>query len=285
MLGPTLIQLFFWIGENNEIVLSNYFAPSEILEFWGTALSAIATVLLGVIALRQNEVFKNENDISQTKLNNAVNKLAEANNIIAATNTKLFALEEKNQKIQLVLAQKLIPFLEFYKLEIKSCDYYSAPTQNEFTLKQQVGSLRENVKLGQTNYKRQIAFDLSISKKSNSDKYHLLKFEFDLLNHTEAKISTIEIKSIKLSNSSKEITFDSQDLNQNLIHVPNFLLSDWAIYNASIVFSDDYYSIVNDGVFDLIIELLITITTGVVFKEEIKFNNKIMEAKYILEVQ
>jgi hypothetical protein len=295
VLMPSIIQWLYFLGEGNICILSKSFNPSEILGFWGSSLGAIATLLLGAFALYQNLAFKEENDKSQEKLNSAVDKLANANRIIAEenskiaeTNSKLLSLEEKNQKIQLILAQKLIPFLELDKLEIGAIETCEAPSGNKFSISQN-GDIRNNVRHGSNNSYKQITYDLEITQTTTFNHYCKLNFEMWLLHQTEAKISYVNILSIKLSNRSTEVSFNAQDLNEESGVVPDFLLSEWAVYRVSIVSSDDNFSIITNRDFKLTFELLITITTGITYKEIIIVNSQFeslsqyKNAKYTLE--
>lgn len=80
---PFCINEFYKIGEG-------YFTlweAKDVLAFYGSYISFIGTILLGILALYQNDIFKKENDKAQLKLEEI--------------NLKMFKIEEKREKEKL----------------------------------------------------------------------------------------------------------------------------------------------------------------------------------------
>lgn len=96
-----IIFLAYFIGDNWFIWIKTSFSADGALTFYGSLLAFLSTSGLGVLALWQNRKFKQENDISQKKLETINTKLLEID--IKKSNNNLlemyFQYMEENQKI------------------------------------------------------------------------------------------------------------------------------------------------------------------------------------------
>lgn len=324
--APTIVQSLFLMGNTMTLVLSKSFQPSTILDFWGSTLGALATVLLGALAFSQNRRFKEENDASQEKLNNAVNKLADANKIIAETHQsllslteqtkkenkksqerlnnavdklarandimaitedKLLLLEEQNQRIQLILAQGYIPYLEIEDCKPKAYGSCAAPSANKYLMTQE-GEPRPSSHKSQ-KIEKQIYFNLEMVNKTQLSGYIFADYELDIFHFSKANISRVIIKTIRIFTASTELVLDKQELeNADDLAVPDYSNCDWAIFKIHLVFSDDYQSIFQQD-YKIEIEFIITLSVGVIYKERVVLNSKYFpsstNANYFLEAQ
>ncbi|PKO03008.1 MAG: hypothetical protein CVU43_04965 [Chloroflexi bacterium HGW-Chloroflexi-5] len=323
--APTIVQSLFLMGNTTTLVLSKSFQPSTILDFWGATLGALATVLLGALAFSQNKKFKEENDQAQEKLNNAVNKLAdanriiaethqsllilteqtkneneksqerlnnavdqlaEANKIIATTDTKLLLLEEQNQRIQLILAQGYIPFLEIDKCEI-SVNPCEAPSSNRYLMTQD-GEPRASSHKSQ-KYEKQIRFIVEMVHKTLLGGYLAADIEIYLLHRSRAFISRVEINSIRFITQSSKLELVKKEIEGiTAIIAPDFSNCDWAIFNIHLVFHDDNRNIFQQE-YKIEIEFLVFLSVGISYKERVLLNSKDFpastNANYYLEAQ
>lgn len=80
---PFFINEFYKTGKGYVTL----WEAKDVLAFYGSYVSFIGTVLLGILALYQNKIFKEENDKSQLKLEKI--------------NSKMFDIEEKREKEKL----------------------------------------------------------------------------------------------------------------------------------------------------------------------------------------
>lgn len=97
---PLIINCTYLIGTPNGIT-NTKFEASDMLSFYGSFLAFLGTVALGILALWQNNKFKDENDKSQAKFEKINQKLLEID--ITKERNKIFEMYfcymEENQKI------------------------------------------------------------------------------------------------------------------------------------------------------------------------------------------
>lgn len=98
-----LIIILYFIGDNYIVLVNTSLGVGDALGFFGNILTFIGTLVLGLIVLVQNRVFKNENDKAQVKLE----KLAiQANDI----SKKLINIENNKMRPFIKISSKNIFF-------------------------------------------------------------------------------------------------------------------------------------------------------------------------------
>lgn len=97
---PLIINFSFGVDKGIPVK----WETKDALLFYGSVLSFLGTVILGGLALYQNNRFKDENDKSQANLNNTVDKLAEANKKANDISNQLLRIEKDRYRPFLVLA-------------------------------------------------------------------------------------------------------------------------------------------------------------------------------------
>lgn len=101
-----IINLLFKIDALNKFFIAEWSA-GELLGYIGAFYALVGTIILGGLSLYQNKLFKDESDKSGQELNNAIEKLAKANDIIANA-------EEKFNQITMI---NYLPNLEINRSE------------------------------------------------------------------------------------------------------------------------------------------------------------------------
>lgn len=122
---PIIINRLYMNGSSTP---NTTFTSDNLLLYIGSILSFFGMIVLGGLTWFQNKRFKNENDESQNKLNNAIEKLEEANGIIADANTKQTAISAELIKMRKDQEKPILYFMN------GNISYLSSATVTNTTL-------------------------------------------------------------------------------------------------------------------------------------------------------
>lgn len=242
-LVPSFVQWFYGIGETTGFMFSNIFHSSEILNYFGAVLSFAGTIILGALALWQN------------------NRLHERN----------VEIEEENKRIQKLLAQEYVPFLELENVELQNVVELIPESFNENGT---TGVNSSTSNAGTT-------YTITIYNAKHNWTHRFKKdAKFDLKNTSKAKISAIEFVSVTLEsveiNQNGNLAKRKNDIKE-LKHIKKLLVLPEEQINCTLqIFFDDegYYEVVQDNsAFEFTLLLKITTIMGITYEESIEYSN------------
>lgn len=261
LFGPTIVQWLHNIGEG-VISLSSGYGKQNILNYFGTILSAIGTFFLGFIVLMQNQQIKKESDKTEKELRGHIKIISETNSKIASINDGLLSLSKDSNWIQLLLAQKYVPFYEFNYIKIISSQAITPPKENLFNIVTSGTDRFDPVEYssGATCY-----LNVEIIELTTLSDYHAVRFDINLSNISSGVVEAIDIDHLRFfNNGTLSKTFSKKSLSQTISKPIKVMRSNNLQLAFEVVCSDDNKNLFGSN---LEISVQITTTTGLRFLE------------------
>lgn len=248
---PSFINYAYLKCYSSRITPNTMFSASDWLLFYGSFLAFIGTTILGISTLIQNKRLHDRN----------------------------IQIEDKNNNIQLLLAQEMAPFISIEEL---SFDEISSKPKGNAKINCINKTTLEN---GFTKYTIII-----VHNKNTVENQFLFPVRYYLKNSSKSKINELAITSIALDKllpnrkGNPQYTLVNNEIDRAFNAIHHFILpNEQLAFQLNILCDSDYCEIIKDRLFRIQIGLKTKIITGPEYFETIKlekFGNMQLPVQY-----